>query len=610
MSAHAGIGAYPGRAPRRCCAPASVDSRSRGAAAAAPARTCATHRRRSLHSGFYSDCNAQHALRRRRNACAGGRRLALRCAAVSAFDSLTRGFESAWATLNDVDDLSPRNMRAPLRELRRTLLEADVSVAATTALLKTVEAAAAGAPVTRGVTPREQLIKLVNDALTEALGGAGSGDVPLGGPPGTATPAVVLLAGLQGAGKTTAAAKLAVLLTSQGRKPFLVAADTFRPAAAEQLRILGKQAGVSVFPSDEDAKNGVLAGATPARVASAGVAAAIKAGADIVLMDTAGRVTVDEAVMRQLEDVVTACKPSETLLVVDAMSGQDAARTATAFSTRVKLTGCILTKLDGDARGGAALSVRHACGQPVRFVGTGEKIGDLEPFRPERVAGRILGMGDVVSLVENAQKAAAASGKTASQLESLGQRMLSAQFDLNDFLQQSEMMASLGSMGQVTRMLPGLGGRVTDAQIADAERRLRIFRSVIQSMTPQERQQPALVAGSPSRMSRIARGSGRTSDDVQNLLMTWAGMRDQMSGLAKRLGMLNPGSAPPTAEQIRQAGLQAASAAQNGRRGKEQAWREEQRAAKASSKPAAGAGGATAKGFGAARKGFGGAAAK
>ena len=526
------------------------------------------------------------------------RALRLRCSAVgSAFDSLTRGFEQAWATLADADDLSPRNMRAPLRELRRTLLEADVSLAAVTAFLKAVEAQAAGVAVTPGVTPRDQLVKVVNDQLTAALGGAGGGDVELAVPPGGG-PTVVVLAGLQGAGKTTAAGKLAALLKSQGKAPFLVAADTFRPAAAEQLRVLGALAGVRVFPPTSDHPM-ASTNVTPAQVAAAGVKAGRDAGCDVILVDTAGRVTVDDQVMKQLEGVMAAVSPTETFLVVDAMAGQDAARTAAAFNARVALTGCILTKLDGDARGGAALSVRHACGQRVRFVGTGEKLQDLEPFRPERVAGRILGMGDVVSLVEAAQKAAAASGRTQSELEKLGQRMMSAQFDLNDFMQQSEVMASMGSMAKVTRMLPGIGGKVNDAQIADAERRLRIFRSVIQSMTPQERAQPALVAASPSRMTRIAKGSGRTAEDVNNLLLTWAGMRDQMSTLAKRLG-LGADGAPPTAEQIRQAGLEAASASQNGRRGKEQAWREEQRAAKATKAPAA----AASKGFGGA-KGFG-----
>ena len=523
------------------------------------------------------------------------RPLRLSCSAVgTAFDGLTRGFEQAWATLQDADDLSPRNMRAPLRELRRTLLEADVSLAAVTAFLKAVEAGAAGVAVTPGVTPRDQLIKVVNDQLTEALGGAGGGDVALAAPAGGG-PTVVVLAGLQGAGKTTAAAKLAALLQAQGKTPFLVAADTFRPAAAEQLRVLGAQAGVPVFPPAADHPL-ATSSVTPAQVAAAGVQAGKDAGCDVILVDTAGRVTVDEQVMKQLEAVMAAVSPTETFLVVDAMAGQDAARTAAAFNARVALTGVVLTKLDGEARGGAALSVRHACGQRVRYVGTGEKLRDLEPFRPERVASRILGMGDVVSLVEAAQKAAAASGRSQSQLEQLGRRMMSAQFDLNDFMQQSEVMASMGSMAQVTRMLPGIGSKVNDAQIADAERRLRVFRSVIQSMTPAERAQPALVAASQSRMSRIAKGSGRKVDDVNNLLMTWAGMRDQMTALAKRLGMGADGI-PPTAEQIRQAGLEAATAAQRGKRGKEQAWREEQKAAKKA--PAV-----ASKGFGAA-KGFG-----
>jgi len=360
-------------------------------------------------------------------ACAPRRRVCQRCARLrcraSAFDVLSRGFESAWSTLSDADDLSARNMRLPLKELRRTLLEADVSLPAVTSFLKAVESSAAGVAVVKGVTPRQQLIKLISDQLREALGGAAE---PLARAPGAA-PTVILLAGLQGAGKTTAAAKLALLLQKQGRKPMLVATDTFRPAAIEQLKLLGAKLGVPVYEQGTNGK--------PADIARAGVAAARAAGCDTVIVDTTGRIAIDEALMSDLQATRAAVQPTETLLVLDAMTGQDAARAAATFHQRVGITGTILTKMDGDARGGAALSVRFACGQPIKFCGTGEKIEDLELFYPERVAGRILGMGDVVSLVEKA-----AALNSSSDMEAIGRRMMGGGFDLSDFLKQSEMV--------------------------------------------------------------------------------------------------------------------------------------------------------------------------
>ncbi len=302
--------------------------------------------------------------------------------------------------------------------------------------------------------------------------------------------------------------------------------------------------------------------------------------------------------MTELSAIKAAIKPTETLLVVDAMSGQDAGRTAAAFHSRVGLTGAVLTKLDGDARGGAALSVRFACGQAVRYVGVGEKLEDLEPFYPDRTAGRILGMGDVVSLVEKA------ASLRNTEMEAIGRRMMDATFDLDDFLKQSEIMSSLGSMAQLSRMLPGVAGKISDAQMSDAERRLKVFKSLIQSMTPEERKKPELVAGSRSRTVRVSKGSGRTPEDVAALLSTYGTMKDQISQLARRLKLTpGPDGAPPSWEQLNEAAARAQQAGglpPAGRKGKEAAWREaQQQAKKAAAVPAAAAAAAPqAKGFG------------
>ena len=402
-----------------------------------------------------------------------------------------------------------------MRDIRRALLEADVSLPVVRRFVKRVEAAAVGVKVTAGVRPDQQLVKVVADELVQLMGGARGSEEPLA--LGGELP-VILLAGLQGVGKTTAAGKLALYLKAKGRQPLLVACDVYRPAAIDQLVKLGGQAGVPVFEMGT--------GATPADIAVAGMAAARERGCDCVIVDTAGRTQVDAAMMSELQEVKARTGAAETLLVVDAMTGQEAASLSAAFNESVGITGAVLTKMDGDARGGAALSVREVSGAPIKFVGVGERLGALEPFYPERMASRILGMGDVVTLVEKAQGAIAA--KDAEEMRS---RMAAAQFDFNDFLKQAEMVSSMGSMSSLMRMMPGM--RVSDKALEEAEKSFKVSQSLVRSMTPAERAKPELIAASASRRRRIARGAGRTDDEMVSLVELFAGMRAKMQDMSR-----------------------------------------------------------------------------
>ena len=320
--------------------------------------------------------------------------------------------------------------------------EADVSLPVVRRFVKRVEEAAIGVEVVRGVTPDQQLVKVVADELVQLMGGVRGSKDPIVYEEGRTT--VILMAGLQGVGKTTACGKLALYLKNKGRKPMMVATDVYRPAAIEQLQKLGAMCDVPVFSMGTDAR--------PADIATAGVAAAAAAGCDTVIVDTAGRTQIDEEMMTELKAVKAATRATETLLVVDAMTGQEAAGLTAAFNEAVELTGAVLTKMDGDSRGGAALSVREVSGKPIKFMGVGEKLDALEPFYPERMTSRILGMGDIVSLVEKAQKAV--KNEEAAEIE---RRLMDAQFDFNDFLKQAEMVSSMGAMSSIVKMLPGMG---------------------------------------------------------------------------------------------------------------------------------------------------------
>jgi signal recognition particle subunit SRP54 len=435
------------------------------------------------------------------------------------FDTLTDRLDGVFSKLRRRGKLHPKQVDNALGEIRVALLEADVAVEVADDLLGRVRERALSEEVLKSLTPAQQVVKIMDEELTVTLGGEHHAFV-LGG----ATPAVVMLAGVQGSGKTTACAKLAKHLRSKGKRPLLIGADLERPAAVEQLRTLGREAGVPVWSEGRD----------PIKVAKNGVAEAKRTGADVVIIDTAGRLHVDPEMMKQARKIKDVTRPVHVVMACDAMTGQDAVVQARAFMGEVDTTGFILTKLDGDARGGAALSMTAVTGRPIFFAGTGEKLDDLEPFYPDRMAGRILGMGDVLTLVEKAQdtldqeKAAAAA-----------EQMLKGQFTLEDFLEQLRQMRKLGPLQDLLKMLPGVpGGKNAVKEMADAidEGDLRRTEAMILSMTPEERRDPAMISG--SRRLRIANGSGMTTADVNQLLKDFEGARKMMRtmlGGGKRL---------------------------------------------------------------------------
>jgi signal recognition particle subunit SRP54 len=370
-----------------------------------------------------------------------------------------------------------------------------------------------GAELSKSLTPAQQVIKVVNEELTETLGG-----VPLRITYASKPPTVVLLAGLQGSGKTTAAAKLARWFRQQGRHPLLVGADLQRPAAVEQLRVLGREVGAAVFSEATD----------PVDVAKRGVAEAIRVGRDVVILDTAGRLAIDEELMNEVAAVSAATKPDYTFLVIDAMTGQDAVRTARAFHDRLALDGVIITKVDGDARGGAALSVKHVVERPIAFASTGERLDDFEVFHPDRMASRILGMGDVLTLIERAER-----DYDEDLADEAMARLRSGRFNLWDFHEQIQQIRKMGPLQNIVGMLPGLPKELRNASIDDRD--VNRVEAIIRSMTPGERDDPDLING--SRRQRIANGSGTTTSDVNNLLRQFKEMQKLMrqSGLVKNL---------------------------------------------------------------------------
>ena len=435
------------------------------------------------------------------------------------FDNLSRSLSKAWDSVRKDGKLTSDNIKEPLREIRRALLEADVSLPVVRGFVKRVEEEALGASVTKGVSPDQQLVKVVYDQLRDLMGGSNAAlNVPQGG-----DPQVILMAGLQGTGKTTACGKLAKLLSKKGQKVLMVATDVYRPAAIDQLVTLGERVGVPVFELGNKVK--------PADIAKQGLEKARKEGFDVVIVDTAGRLQVDEDMMEELATVKATVNPSDVLLVVDAMTGQEAANLVKAFDDVASITGAVLTKLDGDSRGGAALSVRQVSGKPIKFVGIGEGLDALEPFYPERMASRILGMGDVVTLVEKAEEAI-----KAEEAEELTRRMMSAKFDFNDFLKQYKAISGMGSMAQVVKMIPGMGA-MTDKQLQKVEKAYKTYESMISSMTKQEREQPELLAKTPGRRRRVARGSGFEEKDVAELVGLFAAMRSQMQNLTKMMAL-------------------------------------------------------------------------
>ena len=391
--------------------------------------------------------------------------------------------------------------------MRKALLKADVNFKVAKSFVKTVEKRAVGQEVVRSITPGQQIVKIVHDELVKLMGEKAA-PLDLGGEP----PTVVMLVGLQGSGKTTACAKLAQHLRGKGKHPHMVAADVYRPAAVDQLEQLGESIGVSVFRGDD--------GADPVDICKKGVSAASRAGDDVVILDTAGRLNIDDDMMSELERIRKTVKPREILFVADAMTGQVAAEVAKDFSDRIDFDGVILTKLDGDARGGAALSIREVSEKPIKFVGTGEKVEALEVFHPDRMASRILGMGDVVSLVERAQQTV-----DVEQAQKMEQKLRTKRFTLEDFLEQLQQVKKMGPLDQLLGMLPGVDSSMLEA--ATDEKALAHVEAIIKSMTPGERERPDIING--SRRRRIAGGAGRTVQEVNRLLQQFDVMRKMLS---------------------------------------------------------------------------------
>ncbi|XP_058105396.1 signal recognition particle subunit SRP54, chloroplastic isoform X2 [Magnolia sinica] len=418
-----------------------------------------------------------------------------------------------------------------MREIRRALLEADVSLPVVRRFVQAVSEQAVGVGLIRGVRPDQQLVKIVHDELVKLMGGEVSELVFAKS--GTT---VILLAGLQGVGKTTVCAKLAFYLKKLGKSCMLIAADVYRPAAIDQLKILGEQVDVPVYSEGTDIK--------PSDIARRGLEEAKRKMTNVVIVDTAGRLQIDKAMMDELKEVKAAVNPTEVLLVVDAMTGQEAAALVTSFNLEIGITGAILTKLDGDSRGGAALSVREVSGKPIKLVGRGERMEDLEPFYPDRMAGRILGMGDVLSFVEKAQEV-----MRQEDAEDLQKKIMSAKFDFNDFLKQTRAVARMGSMSRVIGMIPGMG-KVTPAQIREAEKSLKIMEAMIDVMTPEEREKPELLAESPARRKRVAVESGKTEQQVSQLVAQLFQMRVRMKNL---LGAMEGGGSIPALSNIEEA---------------------------------------------------------
>jgi signal recognition particle subunit SRP54 len=424
------------------------------------------------------------------------------------FDTLSDKLQHALGDLGGKGRLDDEKISKAMREIRLALLEADVNFQVVKDFVAQVRERASGQEVLKGLDPGQQVVKIVHEELT-ALMGTGDSRLAFGKPP-----TVILMAGLQGSGKTTTSAKLALLLRKAGKKPALVAADLQRPAAIDQLEQLGRQIQIPVYRKDTK---------DPVDVVKYGIQAAQTAGQDVVILDTAGRLHIDEDLMEELARVRAAAKPTNVLLVLDAMTGQEAVNVAEAFQERVAFDGVVLTKLDGDARGGAALSVRAVTGKPIKYVSVGEKLDQLEEFHPERMASRILGMGDVLTLIEKAE--AAVDEDEQAVMEA---RMRAGIFTFDDFLAAQKMLKKMGPLQNVMKMIPGLGNQLKDVDID--ERQLARVEAIVLSMTPQERRMPHVIDG--SRRKRIADGSGQTIQDVNKLLSA----RKQMEKMMKQMG--------------------------------------------------------------------------
>ncbi len=412
-----------------------------------------------------------------------------------AFEGLSDKLESAFKKLKSKGSLTESDVREAMREVRLALLEADVNYKVAKDFTNTVTERAIGAKVMESLTPAQMVIKIVNEELTALMGGTQSRIASAPHPP-----TVVMMCGLQGSGKTTHSAKIALKLKEQGHRPLLVACDIYRPAAIKQLQVVGEQIGVPVFEMGTE---------NPVKIATEAIKLAKDQGYDYVFLDTAGRLHIDEELMQELKDVKSAVKPHEILLVIDSMLGQDAVTVASTFNEALGIDGLVLTKLDGDTRGGAALSARAVTGKPIKFVGVGEKLQDLDVFHPERMASRILGMGDMLSLIEKAEQTL--NDKKAEQLE---KKLRENKLDLNDMLMQFEDMKKMGPMKEILSMIPGVGKKLKDTDVDDKQ--IDYTMAIIRSMTMKERENPDII--NPSRKRRIAAGCGLKVEDVNRLL--------------------------------------------------------------------------------------------
>ncbi|MFM8390177.1 MAG: signal recognition particle protein [Actinomycetota bacterium] len=427
------------------------------------------------------------------------------------FDNLSSKFESILGKVRGRGRLTEADVDEVLAEIRAALLDADVNVTVARNVVARIREQAVGAELSKALDPGQQIVKIVNQELTAILGGDTLKITYAGKPP-----TVVLMAGLQGSGKTTSAAKLARWFKSQGRQPLLVGADLQRPAAVEQLRTLGRAIDVPVFSDPGD----------PVTTATRGLAEARRIGRDVLIVDTAGRLSIDAELMDEIRRISDAVEPHYTFLVIDAMTGQDAVNTAEAFNATLEIDGVILSKLDGDARGGAALSVKEVIGKPIAFAATGEKIDAFEQFHPDRMAGRILGMGDVLTLIEQAEQVF-----EKEEAEATAAKLFEGEFTLDDFLEQLQQVKKMGSISSIMGMLPGMPKELKNAEIGDDQ--VKVTEAIIRSMTPEERRSPDIING--SRRVRIAKGSGTTVPDVNRLVKQFSEMQrmmKQMGGLA------------------------------------------------------------------------------
>lgn len=433
---------------------------------------------------------------------------------MALFSSLSEKFNHIFSKLTKRGRLTELEIKEAMREVRIALLEADVNYMVAKDFVKKVSEKAVGDEVLKSLTPSQQVIKIVKDELTELMS---SNDQKL--KVSSAPPTIIMMCGLQGAGKTTMCAKLAAHLKKSGKKPLLVACDIYRPAAINQLQVVGKQANTEVF------EKGIQ---NPVKTAKQAVEHALKQGFDTVIIDTAGRLHINEELMTELKDIKKEVKPTEILLVVDSMTGQDAVTVAESFNRDLDVTGVILTKLDGDTRGGAALSIKAITGKPIKFTGIGEKLGDIEPFYPDRIASRILGMGDVLSLIEKAQEAV-----TEEEAKKMQEKMIANSFTFEDYLTQLESLKKMGSLKDILGMIPGISGKIKNLNIDEGQ--LEINKAIIQSMTPEERRNPDIIKA--SRRQRIAKGSGTTVQQVNILIKQFYDSKEMMKQLKGGKGL-------------------------------------------------------------------------